>query len=119
MISLKESIKQDPYYKNYLKDEELDEVFDRIETFLKSVPWGKEAPLHKSLKGHVAGYIRFLSLKGGSCRWLAEICFDPSNPRHGVQMDGRDLRRWAAIQLNELFEDSALVPKYQDYWHEY
>jgi hypothetical protein len=60
--------------------------------------------------------------RGCSCRRLAEIIYDEENDNHGVQFSGRDLKRWAAIELKELFEKQALILNEVgegDFWHEY
>jgi 16S rRNA C967 or C1407 C5-methylase (RsmB/RsmF family) len=57
-----------------------------------------------------------------SSRRLAEIIYHEKNPKHGVQYFGRDLKRWAAIALEELFRDGAFISEkdggFNEYWHE-
>ena len=58
-----------------------------------------------------------------SSRRLAEIIYPEAHNSHGDQYSGRDLKRWAAIELHELFEDVAIVKLFDnqepDYWHEW
>jgi hypothetical protein len=58
-----------------------------------------------------------------SARRLAEIVYPEGHNSHGDQYSGRDLKRWAAIELCELFTDIAIVKLFEnsepDYWHEY
>lgn len=67
--------------------------------------------------------IKEIALRGASCRFIAEKVYPESHYSHGDQMSGRDLKRWAALELEELFEDLALVDIFKsgtaDYWHEY
>jgi hypothetical protein len=49
--------------------------------------------------------------------FLAEVCYEDEHPCHGDQMSGRDLKRWAAIELDEFFNESGLLPS-GDFWHE-
>jgi hypothetical protein len=117
---LREKLLTDSYYLNYLKDSDLIIVNRRLEAFLSSKTWGKNIPIHKSLKIHVALRVKFIATNiRGSCRWLAEICFPKQDNRHGIQMDGRDIKRWAAVALGEVFDESALLKDEGDYWHEY
>ena len=54
-----------------------------------------------------------------SCRALSETVLARSNPLCGDQYMGRDLKRWAAIQLKELFEEKALLKESGEFWHEF
>lgn len=105
----------DRYYLEYVQEIELSDMNLRIEQYAKSK--NIVLPLHKALKPHVALRIKALAERG-SCRWLSAICFAPDHPRHGLQMDGRDLKRWAAVVLGEIFTPQALRPD-GEYWHEY
>lgn len=111
----RDRVMKDPYYLNYISLDLLSIMNHRLEAHAKEV--GLELPLHKSLKPHVALRIKMISKKGYSARKVASICFPESDLRHGLQMDGRDLKRWAAIVLGEAFLPSALM-KHGDYWHE-
>ena len=113
--NIKSNIEKDEYYLNYLTEEDLVSVNENIEKLAKDLEI-KDLPIFKSLKGHVARRVKYFALRS-SCRRLAEICFSKQDNRHGVQMDGRDLKRWAAVQMNELFTEKAL--ENHDYWHEY
>lgn len=113
--NIRNNILNDQYYLNYLTDTDLTVINNNIEKLAKKENI-ESLPISKSLKTHVAKRIKFFSTKC-SCRRLAEICFDKSDNRHGIQMDGRDLKRWAAIELNELFDDNFLFKN--EYWHEY
>jgi hypothetical protein len=42
--------------------------------------------------------------KGLSQRYLAELVFRKNDPRHGIQMCGRDVKRWAAEIVGNLEE---------------
>jgi hypothetical protein len=53
-----------------------------------------------------------------SCSGLSEVVLPETHPEHGGQHSGRDLKRWAAIQLNELFEECALMEN-GEFWHEF
>lgn len=115
IVGIKENIKKSEYYKNYLSADDLVSINNNFEKYALENNI-KDLPIFKSLQGHVAKRIKYFALKS-SCRRLAEICFSEDDNRHGIQMDGRDLKRWAALQMNELFEDKALIDN--EYWHEY
>ena len=106
---------KDSYYLEYIKYDELAVINQRMEDYakLKNIT----LPLHKALKVHVALRIKTLA-KRSSCRLLAEICFPEDHPHHGTQMDGRDLKRWAAIVIGDIFT-SAAIESHGEYWHEY
>ena len=115
--TLKQQLEEDSYYINFLSDEDLVVVNKNIEKLAAELDI-KDLPLFKSLKGHVARRVKYFALKS-SCRRLAEICFSKGDYRHGHQVFGRELKRWAAIQMGELFTEKALRKNSNDYWHEY
>lgn len=105
----------DRYYLEYIQEIDLSAINLRMEEYAKNK--NIILPLHKALKPHVALRVKALAQRS-SCRLLAEICFQEEDPRHGLQMDGRDLKRWAAVVLGEIFTPQALRPD-GEYWHEY
>lgn len=113
--SMRKRYMNDSYYLEYIQEMDLAEMNIRIEQYAKNK--NILLPLHKALKPHVALRVKTLAQRC-SCRLLAEICFAEENPRHGLQMDGRDLKRWAAVVLGEIFTNQALRPD-GEYWHEY
>lgn len=110
---LRNSLMNSSYYLNYLDDSTLRIINERLEAYasLKNII----LPLHKSFKHHVALRIKAVGSRS-SARLIAEICFPESDNRYGLQMDGRDLKRWAAIVLNEIFTEKAIIDR--NYWHE-
>ena len=68
--------------------------------------------------------IKFIVLNNRcSCRRLAEIIYDESHNDHGDQYSGRDLKRWSAMDLDELFRKKAFISRddngFDDFWHEW
>ena len=108
---LEESLQSD----KYINEETLWVMNDRLDKYLLSKQI--TPPIHKYFKAHVALKIKLIGQRS-SHRFLAEIAFPEEDTRHGLQMDGRDLKRWAAYMLGELFEDIAFDDKHKDYWHE-
>ena len=113
--TIKNSIEKRLKEESYINDETLWIMNDRLDKYLisKQLP----VPIHKYFKAHVALKIKMIGERS-SHRYLAEIAFPEEDSRHGLQMDGRDLKRWAAFILGELFTDKAFNEKMKDYWHE-
>lgn len=115
MKELKDAIMNDPYYLNYLSEEDIQYAYIKLEDFLKKKKIEKTS-IHKSLKVEVALMIKQIS-KNHSCRSLAELLFNENDPRFGLQMDGRDVKRWASVVIGDLFDPESLVDG--EYYHEY
>jgi hypothetical protein len=68
--------------------------------------------------------LKIMAIHPCSCRRISGVFYDRSHHSHGDQYSGRELRRWAAIELGELFEDSAIINSHRfkdfigEYWHE-
>jgi hypothetical protein len=60
--------------------------------------------------------IKSISSKYSACR-IAEVFFEEEHSLHGDQMTGNDLKRWAAIEIDELFNEDYRLPS-GSFWHE-
>lgn len=119
MDKLRKQIETDPYYQNYLPNHDLMVARRRLLNHLKKNNQSYSIPMkNPSLRYEVATLIKQVGMRG-SCRYIAEICFAPQDSRHGIQMAGRDLKRFAALVLGELFQDSAKISDNGEFWHEY
>lgn len=59
-----------------------------------------------------------------SQRFISSLFYSKSHHSYGDQMEGRDLKRWAAHKMGELFDEKAIIKEHRfkgfdgEYWHE-
>lgn len=110
---LRERLKKDQYYKNLVNELDLHIISMRLTNYARSK--NIDYPLRKSMTHHTAEIIKVL--KNHSGRALAEVAYPEDHNNHGIQMAGRDLKRWAAIVLDEIFSEK-IRDTDGNYWHE-
>lgn len=114
--SCRESISSSPEFKDALKEGELALVDRRLNIFLDNK--GFQSSDHEDIRTRVAENIKKIN---GTNRTIAGAAFSKSDYRHDNQMFGRDVKRWAAIVLDELFTFKAVVKDSRgnwEFWHE-
>lgn len=68
--------------------------------------------------------IKKLAIMPCSARYMSAVFHPKRHSLHGHQYEGRDLKRWAAIELNELFKEEAIIKEHRlenfvgEFWHE-
>jgi len=68
--------------------------------------------------------IKIMAIQPCSHRLVSAVFYSKKHPEHQDQFSGRDLKRWAASQLGELFEDSSIMKEHWlpdfigEHWHE-
>jgi hypothetical protein len=80
----------------------------------------KQAMTEKSLPE----LVKTLSMQPCSSRFISRLFYSKSSNNCENQYAGRELKRWAAHELSELFEEKAIVQGHWmkalngEYWHE-
>lgn len=75
-------------------------------------------------KDSLPSLVKKLSLQPCSSRFISSLFYKKSHNEHGDQYSGREIKRWAAIQLGELFTDEAEIKEHRfsnfvgEFWHE-